>query len=198
MLGLVLLTALVPPPVDPAPAGGQPPTQMMASIDGAGQLRLVCVASSGCDVPGREFMVPPPMPGGPGRNGPQVKVKLTTLVVTTAELEAKHVQAFTTDGRPIPAEKLATLLAKEKPVLVSCDGKKVDPFLLALYKEDTIVLVPPANALPMGGGGPAAIGVPFGGQFGVGVTPVPQPNILPMPGGIRKVAPEPNREIPRN
>ncbi len=33
------------------------------------------------------------------------------------------------------------------------DGKKVDPFLLQLYKEGTTVLVPPANTLNMSPGG---------------------------------------------
>src|SRR5262249_62103595 len=93
-------------------------------------------------------------------------------MVTTAELPARNVEAYTADGRAINAEKLRTLLAKERTVLVAMDGKKLDPFHLQLYKDDTIVLVPPANTLNMGG----YIG-------GYGGHPPPPPPPPPPPGG---------------
>jgi hypothetical protein len=97
-------------------------------------------------------------------------------MVTTAELPAEFVEAYTTDGRLIPAEKLATMLEKERTVLVAVDGKKVDPFFLQLYKEGTIVLIPPPNALNLGVGG--AYG-------GAAVLPVPAPPAPP----VERVAP---------
>ena len=51
------------------------------------------------------------------------------------------------------------MLAKEKTVLVAMDGKKLDPFYTQLYKDDTIVLVPPANTLNAGGGAYGGYGV---------------------------------------
>src|SRR5262249_35765784 len=83
-----------------------------------------------------------------------VKVKHTSVILTTVELPASAVEAYTADGKPISAEKLATALAKERTVLVALDGRKVDPFLLQLYKDDAIVLVPPANTLGALQGGP--------------------------------------------
>ena len=74
-------------------------------------------------------------------------------MVTTMELPANCVDAYTVDGKSLTVEKLATLLEKERTVLVALDGKKIDPFLLELYKEGTIVLVPPANTMNMGYGG---------------------------------------------
>jgi hypothetical protein len=182
MFPLALLALALAEPLEPAapaaPAGGLPPTQMLASIDGAGQLRLTCVSTAPCDGPGvREQLVPLPGAGGPNKLPNQVKVKISSVIVTTVEIGAKHVEAHTIDGRPIAAEKLATLLAKERSVLVSTDGNKVDPFLLQLYKEDTIVLVPPANAFPTG---------PVG--FGA-ATPLAMPLPIPAPGQIVPAAP---------
>jgi len=123
-----------------------------------------------------EQIMPMHEPKETGKVPVKAKVKVTTVMVTTAELSAKHVEAYTADGRPINGEKLKTLLAKERTVLVAMDGKKLDPFHLQLYKDDTIVLVPPANTLNMGG----AYGA-YGG-YGSPVTPpiVPEPKRPPM------------------
>src|SRR5439155_20356652 len=95
----------------------------------------------------------------------------------------RHVEAYSVDGKAISAETLTTLLAKERTVLVAVDGKKLDPFYLQLYKEGTIILVPPANTLniPGQGGG-------VGGNSGVEPVPtpgekLPPPLPLPPPGG---------------
>ena len=82
------------------------------------------------------------------------------MQLTVVEMPAKNVAAYTADGKPIPAPKLAELLAKDRTVLVAMDGKKVDPFQLQLYKEDTIILVPPANL--------------EGLQYGPYITPAPK------------------------
>ena len=69
-------------------------------------------------------------------------------------------RGVTADGRTVNAETLAKLLTKERPVLVARDGKKPDPFLLQLYKEDAIVLVLPANTLGGGYGGSSILPYP--------------------------------------
>lgn len=166
MFSLVLLAAVAQAePAAPAAPGGVPPTQMLASIDKAGQLRLVHVAPADGDGP---------FPGEAGPKRPAVKV--TAVTVTTVELAAKDVTAHATDGRPVAADKLADLLAKERAVLVARDGKKVDPFLLQLYKDDTLVVVLPPNTLPPARAGSAGVyGLP------PGVMPFPAPNIDPEP-----------------
>ena len=164
MYGLLMLTALAQPAPKPDAPGGLPPTQMLARIDGRGTLTLSYVTSlpgGGCygGFGGGYGYTPPTYPRTPGAPPAKAppKVKITTLMVTTAELAAKHVEAYTADGRTVTAEKLANLLAKDRPVLVARDGKKPDPFLLQLYKEDAIVLVLPANTLGSGYGGSSTL-----------------------------------------
>ncbi len=175
MYALLVLTALAQAP-DPAPmtAGTMPPEQVLATIDGKGKLTIVHVTGA-CYGPGQmEHNVTVPKEKVP------VKVKTTSVMMTTVELPAKHVEAFTVDGKAITAETLATLLGKERTVLLAMDGKKVDPFFLSLYKDGTIVLVPPANTLGMGfggfvggyGGGPSVVPVP---------VPAPAPDLPPKP-----------------
>jgi hypothetical protein len=174
MYGLILYALLAQPAEEPAAAGDLPPQQVLASIDARGNLTITQVA---CACPG-EFVVPPPaaaveVPEGE-KSAPKAKpkVKVTNLMVTITEMPAKDVKAFTVEGREVTAEKLATLLAKERAVLVALGGKKVDPFHLQLYKEDTLVLVPPPGT--MGGGG-------FGGWGYGGVHAVYQPAPVAVP-----------------
>jgi hypothetical protein len=65
-------------------------------------------------------------------------------------LNLSDVQAFDTTGKKIDPAQLPDLLSKETVVLVSTDGRPVDPFYLQIIKEGTLVLIlpvpkPPAN-----------------------------------------------------
>jgi hypothetical protein len=72
--------------------------------------------------------------------------------------DAADVRAFGVDGKRLDAETLAGRLREETAILVSADGKDVDPFHLQLTKEGTVILVlpivtpvappPPAPAVP--------------------------------------------------
>src|SRR5262249_50386876 len=105
MYSLALLTALALPGADPTP-GGMAPEQALAVIDGQGQLPLTHV---GCACFGPAAQEPTvPVPGEKDEKAAKVKVKVSTVMITTAEIDAKHVQAYTVDGKTIPAEKLAT------------------------------------------------------------------------------------------
>jgi hypothetical protein len=166
MFSVALLTALALPAADPAAPGGMAPEQALAVIDAKGKMTITHV-SCNCYGPSvQENTVVVPGEKGDDKST-KVKVKVSMVMLTTAEIDAKHVQAYTVDGKTIPAEKLATMLAKEKTVLVCMDGKKLDPFYTQLYKDDTIVLVPPANTLNMGG------------AYGVVPPPVPFPDLPP-------------------
>jgi hypothetical protein len=66
------------------------------------------------------------------------------LQIITEKYELKDVKAFDTEGKPIETAKLAELFQKSTPVLVSLDGKKVDPYYLQLFKEGTVTLVLPS------------------------------------------------------
>src|SRR6516162_9988789 len=103
MYSLLLLTALAPAAPEPAAPGGTPPVQMLAGIDGTGKLTLTFVACVCDPLAGPEIIGPGPRVEDKGPGAP--KVKVTTVMVTTAELAAKHVEAYTADGRAIAAEK---------------------------------------------------------------------------------------------
>ncbi len=146
-LSLVLAAALVGAQAEPATLSGTPPQQALAIIDGEGNLHIT-IATCNCFPGSQETTVE--VPDKPGGEKAQVKVKMSSVTLTTVELPARAVEAYTADGQPIKRDRLAEMLAKERAVLVTVDGRKADPFLLQLYKEGTIVLVPPANVV--GGG----------------------------------------------
>jgi hypothetical protein len=148
---------------------------VLAKIDGKGNLTITAVTCACYGPTSQEHTV---NADPKGKEKVPVKVKTSSVIVTTAELLARHVEAYSVDGKAISAETLATLLAKERTVLVAMDGKKVNAFYLQLYKEGTIILVPPANTLNLGG---AAGG--FVGGYGVPLTPqiLPREDILPPP-----------------
>src|SRR6516165_4623478 len=60
-------------------------------------------------------------------------------------LDDKDVQVFNGAGKRLAGADLPKFL-KSVPVLVSSDGKPVDPFYLRLVREDTLVVVAPALA----------------------------------------------------
>ena len=126
---------------------------MLARIDAKGTLTFTHVVSTGFGCMGQEITVKVPDKPGAEKIPVKAKIKVTSLMVMKTELPAKYVEAYTVDGKSLTAEKLATLLEKDRTVLVALNGKKVDPFLLELYKEDTIILVPPANTMNVGQGG---------------------------------------------
>jgi hypothetical protein len=169
LVNLVLLTALAQPAAEPAAPGALPPEQAMAVIDAQGNLKITIVSCACYGPAEQEVEAAVPDKPGPDKAAAKVKVKVTSVLVTTAELSAKAVEAYTADGASLGKEKLAELLARERTVLVATDGKKVDPFFLELYKEGTVVLVPPANVL---GGGAN----PYSGPM---VVPAPEPRRIP-------------------
>jgi len=178
---LVLLAVLAQPVPEPDTSAGTAPVQALASIDDKGKMTITHVDCN-CYGPGsREMTVTAHETKGEKKVPVQAKVKLTSLVLTTAEIQAKFVEAYTVDGKAIAADKLATMLAKERAVIVALDGKKVDPFHLQLYKESTIVLVPPANTLNLG----------YGGGYGVPGVVEPFPVPTPFPEKLPKEPKEP-------
>jgi hypothetical protein len=61
-------------------------------------------------------------------------------------LPRSAVEVFDVSGKPVEQETLKRLLSKETAVLLSGDGKAVDPFHLQVVKAGTFVLV--SEALP--------------------------------------------------
>jgi hypothetical protein len=85
-------------------------------------------------------------------------VRLVTECQTTESLyEVGRVRAYI-DGKQVAEDRLTELLAESKHVLVSKDGKKLDPFYAAVIKEGTIVLVIPGTTGPQPAYWPAPAG----------------------------------------
>ncbi|HVS35699.1 MAG TPA: hypothetical protein VMS17_08955 [Gemmataceae bacterium] len=170
ILSLIVAASLVSAP-ESGPPSGMPPQQALAIVNGEGVLKITQI-DAGC-FPSADQDVP--VATGPMGQTVTVKVKTTTVQLTTVEFPAKYVEAYTVDGATIAREKLGELLVKERPVLVAIDGKKIDPFHLQLFKEGTIVLVPPVGVL--GGAGGPFVGV----QSGLPIPPPAPPNPAPAP-----------------
>ncbi len=169
MFSVVLFALLGQAPGEPAPKSiaGLPPVQGVASMDGKGNLAIARVTTmGGYGMGDRELWLKAPEKK-PGEKV-MVRAKVTQMIVTIVEVPAGVVEAYTVDGKVIAPAKLAEMLAKERAVLISVDGKKLDPFHVQLYKEDTIILVPPANL------GQLDLG-PYG------VPPGPPPYEMPRP-----------------
>src|SRR5262249_34837110 len=70
-------------------------------------------------------------------------------------VKGKGFRVFGLDGKAVHRKTLARLLARETPLLLSADGKPVDPFYLQVMKAGTLVLV-----LPRTEGAPALLPEP--------------------------------------
>jgi hypothetical protein len=91
------------------------------------------------------------------RNADSEEQNVTTyeLVVTAQERRypAADVEVYDTEGRRLTRKDAAGRLSKRKAVLLSADGREVDPFYLQVAREGTLVLVvkadrPAAKAAP--------------------------------------------------
>jgi hypothetical protein len=117
------------------PSGPQP-SQVLAQVDKDGNV-LVWQTSVN--------MVPEQRTKQVERDGRVEQITYVVLVPVTRQVKrsfaSKEVQAFDTDGKKVDPKKLAELLKKQTVVLVSADGRPVDPFYLRIIKEGTAVLV---------------------------------------------------------
>ena len=132
---------------------GPAPEVLLASVESAGKIRLRLNR-----VVSAIYYEPVTTPKG---SGPDQGQPVTTYMMRKKDSvqqsyhDLNDVKAFLSDGKPIEVNKLRHLLQKETAVLVSRDGKPVDPFYLQVIKEGTVILVvppvlapPPAQAPP--------------------------------------------------
>jgi hypothetical protein len=79
-------------------------------------------------------------------NGRKQLVTVTVMVSRPRTVEVTmrlgNAQAFTANGKRVDPAELAKRLKGPTLVLVSADGKMVDPFYLRVLREDALVLVP--------------------------------------------------------
>ncbi len=111
-------------------------------------------------------------------------VMVTSVVL---RLEPALYEAYDTKGGTIAVKRLRKLLRDETVVLVSEDGKPVDPLHLRVYKEDLIVLVlltppgPPSSPPPTISTNPPLPPAPLPPPSFVPSTISPKPPLPPAP-----------------
>ncbi len=127
--------------IPPAPASGKneldipvslPPVMGFAMMSKDGlflRLRQVGSADAPAALPLKNDSGPP-------------AVSVPVLQMVTRMLVAVDTPVYAMDGTRIDVKNLPELLMKERPVLVSQDGKMVDAFHLQLIKEGTLIIAP--------------------------------------------------------
>jgi hypothetical protein len=136
LLPILCLALAAPVPVEAVQLPSTPsPLQVLASIDKDGQVSIVSSVT--------EYRKAVKVTA---ENG----VKRETLILVpvtsyrTQVFALKDVQIYDTASKEIDRNKLAELLKKPIPVLVSADGGKVDPLHLRIIKDGTLVFVVPS------------------------------------------------------
>jgi RNA polymerase sigma factor (sigma-70 family) len=86
---------------------------------------------------------------GPPTDEPRSITRYVQIVEEQAtDYELRQVGVTDVAGKPIDAKMLSKRLQTETPVLIAGDGNPVDPYYLAVIRQDTIVLMPPAPSFP--------------------------------------------------
>ncbi len=75
------------------------------------------------------------------------KVLVPIMIETKAAMSAKEYTAYDVAGTKIEEKDLASALKKHPLVLLSSDGKKIDPAYLKMFRDGTVVLVVAPAAL---------------------------------------------------
>ncbi|AMV26293.1 hypothetical protein VT84_17985 [Gemmata sp. SH-PL17] len=82
-------------------------------------------------------------------NGGQAQLEIQQDVAKSVPLtEVKELKVYTADGKEVTVADATKRLAKGGTVVVSADGKKVDPRHLKLFRDDVLVFVSPELAAP--------------------------------------------------
>jgi hypothetical protein len=116
---------------------GPQPKQVLARLDGDGNL---VVREQVTEYRTETRVVEQVVCGVKVNRAVTVTVPVTTAV--QRKYSAKAFEVYDASGKKVAGKKLSEALKKEKAVLVSVDGQKVDPFYLQLVKKDTLVVVP--------------------------------------------------------
>jgi len=167
---LSLTLALAPAPADEkiTPPSGPPPQFVLAVFkDGK------CEISYPVMVPVTHEETRTRLVTVDGKQVPvQEKVNVTTWKMQHATTTVERPRGFDARGKEVDAKRLADLLKKPTVVLLSGDGKPVDPFYLRTMKEGTLTIVIPVK--------------PIGGAPRPPASDTPKPRPLPKGSDERK------------
>jgi len=186
MLTSFVLSMAIAAPVPVAPAApaqtGPLPRLMEVKTDTNGKVTVTVIRTEK-----QKVQVAVGRVGGAGANPPPAVVTREVMVPKMIQVELAEVKDLTittADGKKVDVADAVKQLKNGSVVIVSADGKPVNPHYLKLFKDDVLVFTSPELVGPtvVGGGG-------FRPLPPVGVAPaVPLPAV-PAPGGVLPVQP---------
>lgn len=74
---------------------------------------------------------------------PETHVVQTTATTTTRDVQTRNVECWDLAGKTVQQEALSERLESEIWVVVSADGKRVDPYFLSLVRPDVLIVAIP-------------------------------------------------------
>jgi hypothetical protein len=134
-LALLLPAAPAPAPKATLPKG-PPPRIVSASIDSEGGFQLLESTTEYVQQQRQRTVVV----GGQTQTVTET-VMVPVMRMIQRKVDGENVEVCGVDGKKIDPDEVRKLAGKTLPVLVSSDGKPVDPFFLRLAREGTLVLV---------------------------------------------------------
>ena len=81
-----------------------------------------------------------------GAGGQQVIKMVPYEDIGVSRMNSKDVQVFITEGKKtkhVDQKRLQALLKKQMHVLITPAGEEIDPFYAEVFKEGTLIIVPP-------------------------------------------------------
>lgn len=159
VLGFALLAPAAPIPKDISPVGPAPlVVELKSNSDGK---VLVSVRRE------EKRKVPVAQGGAINPNNPVLEREVTTIRTLQIELgDVKDLQVYTAGGKAVQTKDALAKIRDGAVVVLTTDGKRVDPNFLRVFKDDTLVLVSPEF---IGATRPS---------LGTGI-------VRPLPGGIK-------------
>lgn len=156
--------AFSPPPAEepadlPQLPQGQSPSAQQAALTKEGRIRLRTVSNVSQETTANYWH---------GAEGAEMELAPTTIRRTfrqeaAQEFDPATVRGLTAAGKKLSAGELAKRLAQETPVLVSADGRDIDPEHLRIIRDDALILLAPtldATPFVFPGGAPVPEGIP--------------------------------------
>ncbi len=137
LLTVMVLTLSAPAPVKEMPKG-PPPRVMTLEVTAEGQL-VIRIELIDYFMVKKKFAV---QVGGKIEER-TVEEQVPITVPRLVALEDNVTEVFGPDGKRIDPAEVRKRITRACPVLVSSDGKPVDPFYLSLAREGTLIVVSP-------------------------------------------------------
>lgn len=179
-LTLALALAAPVPPVAPAPTPAAGPAPRLVELKPADDGKVTVTVNRPAQAAGGVVVIGGI--GGANPNGGPIQVQVQGDAPKGVPLdEVKDLTVTTAGGKEVEVKDAMKQLAKGGVVVISADGKKVDPAYLKALKDDVLVLASPELVASEGNGG-AGLVLPNIKFQVVPAIPAAPPAPAPAPG----------------